>query len=164
MPAPPPSLTLYPSRWKTLGLVLLGALLTAGGFWMGASGEGIGYLIAAFFALCTLVMLIVMIPGSAFLHIDESGFTFCSLFRKHSLAWSDIDEFYVVVMSQHGLKVHEMVGFDFAPGYDRSRAGRAVAKFLTRCEGGLPDTYGKKASDLVDLLNARLHHSRSAAS
>ena len=157
-----PQLTLYPSRSKALGLLLISATFVVIGVWLGSTGEWMGYLCAAFFDLGFLVAVIQMIPGSGFLIIDSHGFTFSSLFRKHSLAWSDIDAFFVVTLSHHGMKAHEMVGFDYAPTYDRSRRARTVAKIISRCEGALPDTYGRKAADLASLLNTRLQEARAA--
>src|SRR5262249_8429810 len=91
---------------------------------------------------------------------NANGVTCSSLFQKYSLAWSDIDEFFVVAMRHQGLTVHEMVGFNFVPTYDRARAARALAKIAGRCEGSFPDTYGKKAAELADILTARLRDAR----
>jgi len=128
---------------------------------MGLSGERIGYLIAAFFALGIPAALIQMVPGSGFLRIDASGVTFSNVFRRTFLRWSDIETFYVVTLRSHGIKAHEMVGFEYAPACDRSRTARKLAKFISDCEGALPDTYGKKASDLAELLNARLAEAKA---
>ena len=79
-----------------------------------------------------------------------------------SMPWSVFDEFFVITLRQTGLKVHEMVGFNFAPTYDRAKLGRTVAKALSQCEGALPDTYGKKAEELAAILNAQLQAARGA--
>jgi len=54
-----------------------------------------------------------------------------------------------------------MVGFNFVPTYDRGRTARAVAKALGKCEGALPNTYGRKAEELARVLNAQLHAARA---
>jgi len=71
------------------------------------------------------------------------------------------DEFFVVTLKQTGVKVHEKVGFNFVPTYDRARLGRAVARELGKCEGALPDAYGRKAEELAAILNARLQAASS---
>ena len=83
------------------------------GIWMGVTGEWIGYPIAGFFGLGVVIFIVQLIPGSAFLRLDSEGFTFCSLYRKTTLPWAAIDGFHVVVMRQTGMKVHELVGFNF---------------------------------------------------
>jgi len=156
-------MTLYPKRSSTIWLMLGSASFVAAGIWIARSGKSMGYVGAAFFGLTFLVAVIQLIPGSAFLLIDSSGITFSSLFRKTSLSWSVFQELFVVRMSQNGLKVVDMIGFNFVPTYDRSRAGRAIATTLTGCEGALPDTYGMKAEELARLLNDRLREARAQA-
>jgi hypothetical protein len=154
-------MTLYPKRSSAILLLLTCSAFVAIGIWMGTTGKAFGYLCAAFFGLGVPIAVIQLIPGSTFLHIDSNGITFSNLFRKTSMSWSVFQEFYVVTMKQNGLTVRKMVGFNFAPSYDRARAGRAVAKLVADCEGALPDTYGKKAEELAELLNARLGEARS---
>ena len=155
MTADPTPMTLYPRRSSAIWLLVVCTAFVAIGIWTGSSGDWVGFLGAAFFGLGIPVALIELIPGSSFLHIDSNGITFSNLFRKASLPWSDVGEFYVVTMAHH-----EMVGFNFAPTYDRARTARAVSKIIGKCEGALPDTYGKKAEDLARLLNARLQEAR----
>jgi hypothetical protein len=159
-----PSLTLYPKASKALLLLLISAAFVAIGLWLGSDGEWMGYLCAAFFGLGIPVALVQLVPGSGFLRIEADGFTFASLFRKHSLRWSDIDCFYVVTLRNHGMKTMDMVAFNYSPTYDRMRTARAFAKVIAGAEGALPDTYGRKASALADLLNIRLHEARMQAS
>jgi hypothetical protein len=106
------------------------------------------------------VAVIQLLPGSAFLRIDSTGITFASLYRKTFWPWSAIDRFCEVTMKQTGVKGHEMVGFDFAPAYDRSNIGRKVGRVVAGCEGALPDTYGMKAAELAALLTSRLKEAR----
>lgn len=158
MTEPSTSITLYPSRLRLIWLLLGCSIFVAIGIWMGIEGESFGYVGAAFFGLGVPVSLIQMIPGAGFLHIDAGGFTSSSLFRKHKLAWSDIDEFYVVWIGHH-----RFVGLNFASTYDRSRTARKVAKAISGCEGAL-DPYGMRAAELAELLNTRLQEARAQLS
>ena len=78
-------MTLYPKRSRAIRLFFLCAIFVAIGIWMGVTGEWIGYLIAGFFGLGVVVFIIQLIPGSAYLHLDPEGFTFCSLCRRTTL-------------------------------------------------------------------------------
>ncbi len=149
-------MTLYPKKSQAIGLFFLCVIFVAIGIRMGVTGEWIGYLIAGFFGLGVVVFIVQLIPGSAYLRLDPEGFTFCSLYRRTTLPWSVIDGFHVVVMRQTGLKVHELVGFNFVPAYDRSQLGRQISSAVAECEKGLPNTCGKSAKELACLMNEHL--------
>lgn len=157
-------MTFYPKRSSAIWLLLGCSAFVAAGIWMGFRGEWFGYVCAGFFGLGIPVAVIQLLPGSAFLQIDSSGITYASLFRKTSIPWSVIDDFCVVAMRQTGVKVHEMVGFNFVPSHDRSRFGRGVSKAIAGCEGALPDTYGMQAVDLAAMLTSRLRAVREQES
>ena len=107
--------------------------------------------------------MIRLIPGSTYLHVDQTGFTFCNLFRKTTLPWSAVEEFFVVTLKQEpGMKVHEMVGYNFVPGYEGSRIGRRFSQLIGECEGALPDKYGMKADELAEFMNDWLAAVKSA--
>lgn len=152
----PPSLILYPKKLSAVLLLLGSSIFVAGGIWMGITGDWIGYLCAAFFALGILVATVKLIPGSTYLQLDQSGFTFCNMFKKTTTPWSVIDSFFVITIHHN-----KMVVFNFVPSYDRSKLGRRISKGLANCEGGLPDTYGKKAEELADLMNTYLPHAKT---
>tara|TARA_B110000014_G_scaffold180172_1_gene129569 strand:- start:66 stop:554 length:489 start_codon:yes stop_codon:yes gene_type:complete len=149
-------MTLYPKRSQAIGLFFLCAIFVTIGICMGVTGDWVGYPIAGFFGLGVVVFTIQLIPGSAYLHLDQEGFTYCNLYRSKTLPWSVIDRFHVVAMKQTGLKVHEMVGFSFVPSYDKSQLGRQISSVVAACEGGLPNTYGKSAEELASLMNEHL--------
>lgn|SRR5262249_4992311 len=139
------TLKLYTKKLSVVWMLLLCSAFVATGIWIGRSEAWIGYLVASFFGLGIPLGLILLLPGSSYLEISDSGIMTCSLFRKSWIAWSDIDEFYVVTFKQSGLTAHKMVGFNYVESYDRAHTGRRIARFISKCEGALPDTYGKKS-------------------
>jgi Bacterial PH domain len=147
---------LYPKKSSAFLLLLVCSVFVAVGLWVGSKEGWPAYLCAAFFAVGILAAIIQMLPGSSSLRVDEKGLTIVNLFRASEITWEAVDHFCVVTMAQTGVKVHEMVGINFAPSYDAARLGRQFAKAITGCEGALPDTYGKKADELAAFLNARL--------
>ena len=155
-------MTLYPKRSQAVRFFFLCGIFVAIGIWMGLTGEWVGYLIAGFFGLGVVNFIVQLIPGRAYLRLDFEGFTFCSLYRKTTLPWSAIDGFHVVVMRQTGMKVHELVGFNFLPSYDRSQVARQISNAVAECEGGLPNTYGKSAGELAHLMNEHLYKWRES--
>jgi hypothetical protein len=156
-----PSLTLYPKKSTAIWLLLCFSLFVAIGIVLGMSEGWAGYLCAALFAIGIPVAVIQLLPGSTYLHVDESGFTFCNFFRRTTVPWSVVDEFFVVTLKQSGIRVHSMVGFNYVASYDRAFLGRRIARVVGKCEGALPDTYGKKAEELADFLNACLERART---
>jgi hypothetical protein len=147
------TVTLYPKRSSAVWLFLGCAAFVAIGIWMGVTENWIGFLIAAFAGLGLAVAAVQLLPGSTYLQVDRSGFTFCNLFRRTTVPWSIVEEFFVVTIKQTGMKVHEMVGFNFVESYDKALLGRRIASFMGQCEGALPDTYGMKADELASFMN-----------
>ena len=101
-----------------------------------------------------------LLPGSTYLEIDEEGMSFAKMYRVTTIPWTVVDEFFVVALKQTGMTVHKMVAFNFVPSYDRSRIGRQISTAIAGCEGALPNTYGRTAEELTDVLNrclARFH-------
>jgi len=163
MPATAQGLTLYPRRSAAVWLLLVCSVFVALGIWMGLRGDWRGFLCAGFFGLGLPVGAVQLIPGSSYLELDTAGFTFCTLFRRTTVAWADVAGFYVVTLRQSGLKVRELVGFNFAASYDKARLGRKIASLIGQCEGALPDTYGQPAGELAALMNACLARVRAHA-
>jgi len=110
-----------------------------------------GYFCAAFFGVCALVFLTTLHPRAAYLHLEAGAFTFCSLFRKASVPWTDVAEFAVARVG-----FNYLVGWNYRPGRCRYMRMASVSKGLTGCEAALPDNYGMKPEALARLLNRLL--------
>jgi len=146
----------YPKKSTAVLMLLICGAFVGIGIGLGLTSDWFGFLSTAFFALCIPIAIIQMLPGSAFLEVDESGMTFTHWYRKTHIPWNIVDHFSVIVTTHNGLTTNEMVGITFIASYDRARLARRVTKAMMHCEGALPDTYGKKACDLADYLNLRL--------
>ena len=140
--------TLRPSRKQLVLLLVLSSVFVAAGIWMAGRGEKMGYYSVAFFGLCWLVFLIQLHPRAAYLHLEPSAFTFCSLFRKHSVPWTDVAQFAVIRVG-----LNRMVGWNFRPGLCRHMRAASVTRVISGYEAALPDTYGMKPQALAELLN-----------
>jgi hypothetical protein len=141
-------ITLHASKAKMLGLVAISAVFVVIGIYMSPKEPVMGLLCAGFFGLCGIVGVLGLIPGGSYLLIERDGFTTSSLFRKHSYQWRDVGAFGVQRISRN-----KMVCWNFAPSYSGPKRGASISKTLTGIEAALPDTYGKKAEDLAELMN-----------
>jgi hypothetical protein len=110
----------------------------------------IGYLGTVFSGVSALLFVIILHPRAAYLQLDANGFTFCSLFRSHTVNWSEVHEFGVMEVFPARVK---MVGWNFVPGCARSPRGAAISMAMSGYQSGFPDTYGLEAEQLADLLN-----------
>lgn len=157
-------LILYPKKTSGLWLFVVSSLFVLIGIGLGNEQGWVGYACAAFFTLGAVAGIVKMIPGGAYLKLDETGFTYCNLFQEWTTPWSVVDRFYVVTQHHASMPVNRFVGFDYVPGYEHQRIGRQIATAVADCEGGLPDTYGMPAEELAQLMNSRLRSAREAQS
>jgi hypothetical protein len=145
---------LRPRRAKILGLLTVTGLLAAAGVGMIAEGLWLGWLIAPVFGLGVLVSVLLLLPNSAYLEIRPGGFTVCSLFRKHSYRWSDVESFETGFIG-----INKMVVFNYSARCQGATWPRKLAVAISGFEGALPDSYGMRAEALAELLNQhRAYH------
>jgi hypothetical protein len=141
-------------------LLALSLVFVAGGVWLAPQSAFVGYGSIVFFGLGAVVASINLLPNSSFLLVEVSGFTFASLFRRHFVPWSDVAKF---VPAQIQLK--RMVGWNFTPEYRKARQLRTLNTALAGAEAALPDTYGKSAAELIELLeHCRVRYGRRTES
>lgn len=146
-----PVVTLRPSRWRflwlllvSLGFVLMGAALVRQGDTL------VGWSNIIFFGLCAVAFTANLLPNASYLRLEADGFVLCSLFRKHRIAWRDVTGF-----RPARIGVSLFVGFDYRDEVPAGRRVRGINKRLTGIEGMLPDRYGMSIDGLVELMNAR---------
>lgn len=153
---------LWPRKSRMVWLLIVSMLFVALGLWLALKGGLVGYLCAGFFGLGVLVAAVQLLPGSSYLRLTPESMSWASLFRVTTIPWGDIDQFFVVTIRHMGFPIRKMVALNYVETYQRSRFGRALSSALADCESGLPDTYGMKAEELVDLLNEYLERFRQA--
>jgi hypothetical protein len=153
-------ITLRPGRLKTVLLLITCLLFVLGGIWMGVEGKWVGFLCGAFFALGLPIFALQLHPKAAYLHLAPDGFTFCALFRAHTVHWGHVSEFAVIWIGPN-----RMVAWNFTRDCSPTGRARAISKSLSGYEAALPDTYGMKPQELVDLMESlrqRFVQTRSA--
>jgi len=140
-------------------LLLVGsAFVVAAAWFVWPTRPIVATLAIAFFGLGVVVAVVGLLPGSSYLELDERGFTLCTLFRKSFQRWDDVAEFFPIRLDGRG---SPMVAVRYAPGFTANAAARRFAKTLAGAEGALPDTYGRSAAELAELLN-KVRAERSA--
>lgn len=131
-------------RW--LGFLLVFCAFTYTGILMIRDEKAAGWLCAIFFGLGIPISILQLLPGSSYLKLDKDGFTFSSMYRPKKIAWKDVLEF----GTYRPPRAAEMVGFTLRT--DSQTAGHRLSAGLSGWHGGLPDTYGRSAKDLAELL------------
>jgi hypothetical protein len=136
---------LYPSRLKWIGVSLIGFLFSAVGVWMIVDGDGIkAWFCAIFFAAVFITGVLQLLPGTGYLKLDAEGLEFKTLGRSKQVSWGEI--------SGLGTWRHQnntFVTFEIGTTGKMANLNRSI----TGTDNMLPDTYGKKAEDLIALMS-----------
>ena len=146
----PLPLRLRTTRKSMVVLLLACAGFVAAGVFVLPIHPVVAWQAIVFFGLGVVVALIQLLPGSAYLELDDRGFTTCTMFRKSFVRWDDVGEFFPLSLDSRARK---MVAFRYAPDYKPHPSARKFLTALAGAEGALPDTYGRPADDLARLLN-----------
>ena len=162
-----PLLILTPRPWKWLGVLTIGLVLAGGGWLMvndpdDTSRVGMGWFCSVFFGLVAGVAVVQLIPGSSRVVVTSKGVYQTAMYRRHFMAWDDIERFGVAEWTQrHGpfRQRHRLVGIRFRAGSKhRSKQARLQAWniALVGHHAALPDNYGYSHQELADRLNQLL--------
>ncbi|MBU2566215.1 hypothetical protein KKG46_01500 [Patescibacteria group bacterium] len=141
------TLTLYPNKTKLFVLLLISIIFVIVGIFMIRSGNANGWYTTIFFGIGALVFIVNAFPQAAYLKLSKEGFEVCSLFRKSFTSWRDVKDFQAGKVS-----VNTMVVFDFTEEHLEYQGMKKVAETLTGHQGSLPDTYGKPANELAQIM------------
>src|SRR5258705_8445612 len=114
--------TLRPSRMQTALLFMVSLVFVLGRIWMVRDGERAGYFCAGFFGLCLLIFAVQFHPKAVYLHLAPDGFTFCSLFRAHTVRWAEVRDF-----GATSIVGNRTVGWNFTADYPASQRARGIA-------------------------------------
>lgn len=146
----PLPLRLRTTRKSMLVLLAGCAAFVAAGFVAVPTDPFMAYSGIVFFGLGVVIALLHLLPNSSYLELEERGFTTCTMFRKHFVPWQDIAEFFPISLDH---RAKPMVAWRYAPGYTRHATARKLVTALAGAEAALPDTYGRSAAELAELLN-----------
>lgn len=140
--------------WKHLLYLAVSCAFVTGGVLIVREHPVIGWLNIVFFGFGVVVFGLSLAPSSNSLCLGADGLTVRSLYRTWHVGWSDVSGFFVARIGGR-----QMVCWNYSPSYAGEHRGRAISRGLTGVEAGLPETYGRSAVELADLLNAlRLQH------
>ena len=82
--------TFYPRRAKLIALLSVSVAFVVAGIWALQKGERMMWFPVVFFGCCAVVFLLMLMPGAAYLRIEEQGLMFVSLFRPTTIAWDSV--------------------------------------------------------------------------
>jgi hypothetical protein len=140
--------TLRPNRLKYLVILIVCAGFAVSGTLNVARNSLIGWIEIFFFGSNVIVFGAFLLPGSAYLKLDPTGFTICSLFQARKLGWHEVEAFRVSTDRRRKLVV-----FDFSNLHQGQEFARKLASTISGYEAGLTDNYGLSAEELAATLN-----------
>jgi hypothetical protein len=148
--------TLYPRAVSSWASLIINGVLVAMGVFLIVVGKWIGVVAAAFFSLGLVFAVIQLLPGSCYLRVTKDGLAFCQLYRVRVITWDMVNSFFVFTIKHNGFKANELVAFRWSETVERSSYARWASEVISQCDGALPQTYERKASELAAFLNACL--------
>ena len=138
--------TLRSDRSALFTLLVIALVFVAIGIWLLKVLPVLAWIDIVFFGACALIALLSMMPNASYLHLTEKGFTVHSPFRSREYPWDEVSEFGVW-----------RAGFRKIVGWNSSSAVSGLAgtnKAISGFAFTLPETYGYRADELAELLNA----------
>jgi len=139
--------TLLPGRLRSLLLLLVCVSFTAFGVFMASRGQRIGYVNLVLFGSGCVIFIVNLNPRASYLKLENESFTYCALFRAHTVRWDDVAGFGTVRIG-----LNNMVAWNFGPNHLRKVVLRDMNRSLCGFDAGLPNTFGMKAEDLAVLM------------
>jgi len=154
------------SRTKYLVMLPGAVLFVVGGFFMARDATDsvqiwLSWGCVGFFGLCAALFAVRLLPGASYLKIGPLGIEWCMLWRKHSTAWSGIQEFGVAQIDiPLGIipNRRRKIGLTLLPDrieYEKHQWLKTIGKALVGFDDVLPDNYGMKPEELVVLLEEK---------
>tara|TARA_R110002124_G_scaffold276866_2_gene447827 strand:- start:177 stop:599 length:423 start_codon:yes stop_codon:yes gene_type:complete len=129
-------------------LLLISTLFVVLGFMAIEERPFMKWVIILFFGLGIIVFIIELFPNSSYLKLTNEGFEVCSLYRSHFTKWTDVNSFGILT-----IKFNTLVVFNSTEEHKKHSTGKKIARFLSKNQGALPNTYGMKAMKLAALMN-----------
>jgi hypothetical protein len=107
----------------------------------------LGWLTVVFFGLGIPVSLLMRLPSSTYLRLDEEGFEMGSVVLRRKYKWTDVADFRIGSIS--GAK---MIAIIFHADYKQQRLGRAIAATLSGMEAAIPNQYNATLNEILAAL------------
>ncbi len=146
-------ITLYPSKLKNILLLAVCLAFVSIIIYVNNTQEFVYWVSLILFGLGAIVFLIqIIFPNSSYLKITEKGIEIRSLFKSSFMPWKIIEGFELGLIPIR-FRRKKMIMINFDKTYNKQNFGRELAKSMTEFEGGLPDNYGMKHEELINLLN-----------
>ena len=143
--------TLRSNKKRTIYLFILSVSISLTAILLYSDHPVVAILGAFFFSLGALVSGIQLLPQASYLRLTKEGFVLCSLFRKHTYNWAEIEGFGITCIHNN-----RMVAWNFSTSYKGHPSMRQLSAALSGYEAALPETYGFTAEELTVIL-AGLH-------
>lgn len=137
-----------PSKIKWVLVILGSSVFVVIGIWLIGREPMAGWIGTLFFGACLAAGIVNLLPNASYLELDEDAFTFCSLFRKSSVRWTDVDEFIPI-----SIRSFDYVGWNYVTGYSSNEKLRKLSTSMSGVEAALPDTYGMTGTELCTLMH-----------
>jgi hypothetical protein len=142
------------NRKKAVFLLFAALAFVAMGVAMIVNGEHVlaGWACALFFGLGIPLSIYRLTPGAGELKIDRQGIEIKTLFKPMTLAWADVNAFYVGSVTT-GSSNTKMIGIEYSPSYTKLAIGRRISASLTGMQGAIPNSFNRSAEEVCALLN-----------
>jgi hypothetical protein len=157
----PGPVTLFPSRLKWWIILMLGVIMTATSVWVAVlpfvdavkAGQSpyiataVGLFGAIFFGFGMVLAVLSLVPSRSYFRLDEDGFEIVSpVLKKKRFSWGEVSDFATYRVRPTSIVVFKTANprlLNMSEMWDSILSGR---------DGGLSETYGFEAVDLVRLM------------
>jgi hypothetical protein len=139
---------LLPNKQKYSILLLISIVFTLLGAWMIFNGDDMGYWAIGLFGVIGIpVFLMQIFTNKNYLELDSEKFTYSTFITKKTFYWKDVEAFDL-------WKIHNNKFVRWLPNANyQGEPVKPVVKSIVSKALMLPDTYGMKAEDLVEMMN-----------
>jgi hypothetical protein len=110
----------------------------------------IGWFCAGFFGLgIATSLLIMLLPNTIYLRLDESGFEVASLLTSYKVLWEEVDCFSIT--SIRGAK---MIQIHHSDKYNQHKIAQAISSIVSGKEAAISDAYSAPLDEVLAALNS----------
>lgn len=151
------TLKLKPGLLKNFLIIVACIPFVLFGVLMIFSNQLFGWVVVGFFGLGIGVLLRRTLSGNFYLLLNSNGFTVEDPVKSYTYNWKDVQEFVAAHPAEKtlpGLDSRKLVFFNLTDSFKQQTKLELVNRELNGFDSYLPDTYGKKAEELANLLNA----------